>query len=356
VRAWLADSMRRGLILVPPEEGWRAVLAAADVVIGDQGSVTCYAAAIGRPVLLASFPREELDPASAVAGLGRVAPRLRADRPAVRQLGEAVCARAVSAHHPRRDVPAADAARARERAGHRSGAASGAGPSASDVRSRAMMTGALPGRAVLALAWPQRTALIGWSGEGSGDAGSSRSGQDSGEAGCGWQAIGGEIVAAAFTASASAREIADVIYRPGPFTHARPGAWLGRVLSRHPGCGAAAVQLGPDTCLVGTRAGRPLMFSLRGHPGLAAHGALLSASFIYAGLTAGWAVAVPARSRLQVAGNTPVAACSAVPAAADDVVSLLSFGLAYGPGLAYGRCFPEPARGVRPASSSLRRT
>lgn len=69
VRAWLADSMRRGLILIPPEEGWRAVLAAADVVIGDQGSVTCYAAAIGRPVLLASFPQQELDPASAVAGL-----------------------------------------------------------------------------------------------------------------------------------------------------------------------------------------------------------------------------------------------------------------------------------------------
>lgn len=86
VRARLSDGVRDGLLLVPPEEGWRAVLAAADIVIGDHGSVTCYAAAAGRPVILASFPREEVDPASTVAALGRLAPRLRADEPIAPQL------------------------------------------------------------------------------------------------------------------------------------------------------------------------------------------------------------------------------------------------------------------------------
>jgi hypothetical protein len=92
VRAWLADSIRRGLILIPPEEDWRGIVAAADVVIGDAGSVSCYSAAIGRPVLLASFPQEEIDPASAAAALGRAAPQLRADRPILPHVREAASA------------------------------------------------------------------------------------------------------------------------------------------------------------------------------------------------------------------------------------------------------------------------
>ncbi len=55
VTVWYADCVRRGLILVRPEDGWRGVLAASDVVIGDHGAVTCYATA-GVPVLLASYP------------------------------------------------------------------------------------------------------------------------------------------------------------------------------------------------------------------------------------------------------------------------------------------------------------
>jgi hypothetical protein len=92
VRAWYADCVRRGLVLVPPEEGWRAVLAAADVVVGDHGSVTCYAAAAGIPVLLASFPAGEVEPGSPVATLAAIAPRLRAGRPYAAQLAEAASA------------------------------------------------------------------------------------------------------------------------------------------------------------------------------------------------------------------------------------------------------------------------
>ncbi|MFI0739939.1 hypothetical protein ACH4PU_17905 [Streptomyces sp. NPDC021100] len=78
VRAWLERARRAGLTPVDPLEDWRQALIAADCVIGDHGSVTYYAAAIGRPVLLGSFPEADLDPESPVAALGRAAPRLRA--------------------------------------------------------------------------------------------------------------------------------------------------------------------------------------------------------------------------------------------------------------------------------------
>ncbi|GAA0329833.1 hypothetical protein GCM10010319_02340 [Streptomyces blastmyceticus] len=77
VRAWLDRARRAGLVLVPPLEGWRQALIAADCVLGDHGSVTYYAAAIGTPVLLGAFPDAALDPDSPVAALGRAAPRLR---------------------------------------------------------------------------------------------------------------------------------------------------------------------------------------------------------------------------------------------------------------------------------------
>jgi hypothetical protein len=76
VRAWCAEAARRGLILVSPENGWRAVLAAADCLIGDHGSVTAYGAAIGVPVLLGALPVSLIVPGSAIARLGEMAPRL----------------------------------------------------------------------------------------------------------------------------------------------------------------------------------------------------------------------------------------------------------------------------------------
>lgn len=86
IRAWYADCLRAGLRLLPPEEGWRAALVASDLVIGDHGSVTYYAAALGRPVLLATFPVDEVVPGSQVALLGRTAVRLRARRSLRRQI------------------------------------------------------------------------------------------------------------------------------------------------------------------------------------------------------------------------------------------------------------------------------
>lgn len=53
VRLWLADARAAGLMVMPPSGSWQALLVAADLVIGDHGSVTLYGAALGRPVLLA---------------------------------------------------------------------------------------------------------------------------------------------------------------------------------------------------------------------------------------------------------------------------------------------------------------
>jgi hypothetical protein len=92
VRAWYAEGARRGVLVVPPTASWRAILAAADLLIGDHGSVTSYAAAAGIPVTLASYPRAEVDQDSQVARLADIAPRFRRGRPADAQVAQAVAA------------------------------------------------------------------------------------------------------------------------------------------------------------------------------------------------------------------------------------------------------------------------
>lgn len=76
VNAWFEDCREAGVLLLPCDSGWQAALAGADRVIGDYGSVTCYAAAIGVPTLLATFPDDDAVPGSEVALLGEMAPRL----------------------------------------------------------------------------------------------------------------------------------------------------------------------------------------------------------------------------------------------------------------------------------------
>jgi hypothetical protein len=85
VRGWLADALRAGLLLLPPEEGWRAALVAADVLIGDYGSVTRYGAALGTPVLLTPFG-DDIMPGGTAELLARSAPRLRPEQPLTDQV------------------------------------------------------------------------------------------------------------------------------------------------------------------------------------------------------------------------------------------------------------------------------
>jgi hypothetical protein len=86
IRAWLAEALRAGLILLPPEEGWRAAVIAADWVVSDHGSVSIYAAAAGRPVLLEKSGREMIDPRSGLGRLLAVAPALDPHAPVEPQL------------------------------------------------------------------------------------------------------------------------------------------------------------------------------------------------------------------------------------------------------------------------------
>ncbi|EHM27131.1 hypothetical protein SPW_4484 [Streptomyces sp. W007] len=77
IRTLLAPALEAGLMLIPHIHAWRPALVAADVVVGDHGSVTLYGAALGKPVLLGAFGSEAVD-GTAAAGLGRAAPRLNA--------------------------------------------------------------------------------------------------------------------------------------------------------------------------------------------------------------------------------------------------------------------------------------
>jgi hypothetical protein len=87
VRAWLRDCRDAGLILADPDVDWRAVVIAADHVVGDHGSVTTYAAAIGRPVVHLAPPGAGLTaPGSGQRLVTDRAPRLDLQRPVQPQL------------------------------------------------------------------------------------------------------------------------------------------------------------------------------------------------------------------------------------------------------------------------------
>lgn len=81
IKSWLSGCLQDGLLLIPPEEGWRATLIASDWVLGDHGSTTMYAAAVGCPVTVATCPDDNIRPGSLADIVRRHAPRLRGDRP-----------------------------------------------------------------------------------------------------------------------------------------------------------------------------------------------------------------------------------------------------------------------------------
>ena len=76
VRAWLARCARLGIAVVPPEADWRAVLVAADLILGDHGSVTLYGTLTEAPILLTGSPEREINPDSPAATLSVTAPAL----------------------------------------------------------------------------------------------------------------------------------------------------------------------------------------------------------------------------------------------------------------------------------------
>lgn len=90
VLAWLGEHMAAGLGVVPPHEGWRAGLVAADLVIGDHGSVTRYGAALGTPVLMSRSAAADVPDGGSAALLRRLCPALDAARNLERQVVDAI--------------------------------------------------------------------------------------------------------------------------------------------------------------------------------------------------------------------------------------------------------------------------
>ncbi|MFC4564933.1 hypothetical protein ACFO4E_23995 [Nocardiopsis mangrovi] len=104
VRRLYSAALEAGLLLIPPDDGWAAALAAADCVIGDHGSVTLYAAGLDRPLLLAAFGDEAV-PGTAIARLAARTGRLDVHAPLAPQID-----RAIAGHVPGRHTEAVDQA------------------------------------------------------------------------------------------------------------------------------------------------------------------------------------------------------------------------------------------------------
>jgi len=75
-KRWFDECTRAGVLVFDEEDHWRPALVAADLTIGDHGSVTFYSACLGTPVVLGSAPEETVHPDSPIAQLLRAAPRL----------------------------------------------------------------------------------------------------------------------------------------------------------------------------------------------------------------------------------------------------------------------------------------
>ncbi|WEO95190.1 hypothetical protein A6P39_014810 [Streptomyces sp. FXJ1.172] len=266
VRAWLDNARRAGLDAIPPLDGWRQALIAADCVLGDHSSVTYYAASIGVPVLLGAFPQQDLDPLSPVAALGRDAPRL-VRRGSLR----AQIDRVVAAHDPGRYKELAEQA------------SSAPGESAALLRRLFYGLMDLPepgGRPALLDPLPlppylpaRRTAPVRVLTGGTGShprevsvvryavAGAEPEPDVPGD--CAHTVVDEE------TRETGRLRVADVVVRYAAGDDPRlgpPAAWTAEALDRYPYCALAAYVDGPDRCVVRTRDGDLVRLSAAAGP------------------------------------------------------------------------------------------
>lgn len=85
----LAFADLSGLLRIPPHEGWHAALIAADLVIGDNGSVTLYGAALDRPSLLGAVAKS-IVPGTPPGEMARTVARISPDLPLREQVEQAI--------------------------------------------------------------------------------------------------------------------------------------------------------------------------------------------------------------------------------------------------------------------------
>ncbi|RCV53599.1 UDP-N-acetyl glucosamine 2-epimerase [Marinitenerispora sediminis] len=250
LRRWLAPELAAGLRLVPPLEGWRATLVAADVVVGDHGSVSYYAAALGRPVLLATFGDALIAPDSPLAEFGRATPRLdpggdlRAQLAAAERDGGSLAAADLLIQHP----------------------------GGSGGRMRRLMYGMLrlspprtaaPEPPPLPVPAPHAEEPERFAVEADVTADGVRVRRFATlDPGVG-DAERFEVVAAELLHSATAAS-PDIAVRSHTSETESPAAWIVRTLRRFPGCGLAAASLGGPRALLRLRDGRAVEVELSG--------------------------------------------------------------------------------------------
>jgi hypothetical protein len=256
IRAWLDRARRAGVALVDPVHHWRQALVAADAVIGDHGSVSYYAAALGSPVLLCAAPLSALAPDAPLRDFVATAPRLD-PAAALRPQLDALFA----GHRPRPDA-----------AGYVSEVPGQAAPLLRRLFYGLMDAPEPPAPARLTpLPLPPyeppvptvplqvRTRVTG--------PGAVRVERYAGPHPAPY---GGPAVTAHTALHEDTREqdrlgLADVVFRRGDADDPRlgpPASWAAEVMARLPGCALAAYVTGPEECVARTRAGR--VVTLRG--------------------------------------------------------------------------------------------
>ncbi|MGW8760990.1 hypothetical protein ACWGN5_00665 [Streptomyces sp. NPDC055815] len=295
VRAWLDRARRGGLTLIDPVHAWRQALLAADLVLGDFGAVSYYAAALGTPVLVAADGREKLDPEAPLSAFVAGAPRLDPHAPLRPQVE-----RLLGGHRP-------DPSAARF-------VTSDPGRSAVLLRRHFYGLLDLPEPAAPASLEPlplppyvPRTLtapLLVWTRVDGTDVVVERATEHQG-------GTEGHVHLAVHedTRHPGDLELADVITREGAADDPRlggPGTWTDEVLRLHPHCAAAVYVTGPGHCTV--RARQHGLFRLSAGPGADVDPAAY-ASALYAWLVGGGTV--PGRGvtlRVHAAGGVhPVA-------------------------------------------------
>ncbi|MEW1825058.1 hypothetical protein [Streptomyces sp. NPDC088196] len=276
IRAWLDRARRAGLTLIDPLHGWRQALLAADAVIGDHGSVTYYAAALGTPVLLGAAPLASLAPDAPVHAFVRTAPRLDPALPLRRQLSQLI-----DGHSPLPEpaaftssVPGESAPRLRRLFYDMIGVPEPDAPALLEPLP-------LPPFEPAAHTVPLQvlTKLLG-SGEVSvvRHAGPHAAPDGTGEA---------HTAVHEDTREQSQLSLADVVFRHGAADDPRfgsPALWTTETLARHPQCALAAYITGPGTCTV--RTSDDTLLHLRAEPGADADAAAY-ASALHAWLASG---------------------------------------------------------------------
>ncbi|MFI6688982.1 hypothetical protein [Streptomyces sp. NPDC050485] len=289
IRAWLDRALRGGLTLVDPLHDWRQALLAADAVIGDHGSVSYYAAALGTPVLLGATPLDGLDPSSPVAEFVRHAPRFDPHAPLAAQLDDLI------ANHQ----PLAGPARLTTSAPGRSatllrGLFYGLIGIPEPPEPALLQRLALPAYERASVTAPLRVLT--------------RVHADSDEVSVAryadpWYEPDGDghahIAVHEDTRDPGQLALADVLLQEGTPDDPRfgsPGRWTAEVLARHPHCSLAAYMTRPGECAVRTRGG--VLLRLTGDPDGADPAA--AASALHAWLAAGRTVDQAARQGLTI--------------------------------------------------------